>query len=117
MEIVGWSMQLSSSVRRARLASLALSRDTRSSMPSILEDKDAIRDLIVAYCHYADAGDPDRWASLFTEDAVWDGGPFGKHEGRAAIRAQYEGAKSRNRHVMANILVSVDGDEASAPRN
>ena len=52
-----------------------------------LEDIEAIKQLKAEYCAYCDDGyNPDGIANLYTEDAVWDGGPFGRYEGRDAIR-------------------------------
>src|SRR5262249_38524632 len=53
----------------------------------VLEDIEAIKKLKARYTGYCDNGyDPDGIASLFTEDAVWDGGVFGGCEGREGIR-------------------------------
>jgi hypothetical protein len=52
-----------------------------------LEDIETIKRLKARYCAMCDAGyDSDGLAGLFTEDAVWDGGSFGRFEGREAIR-------------------------------
>jgi ketosteroid isomerase-like protein len=82
-----------------------------------LEDIEAIRELKARYCAYCDAGyDPDGIASLFTEDAVWDGGSLGRCDGREAIRRFFQGASRRVsfaiHHVM-NPLISVEGDRAT----
>ena len=59
----------------------------------VLEDSEAIKKLKARYCAYCDNNyDADGIASLFTEDAVWDGGDFGKYEGREAIRTFFRGA-------------------------
>ena len=39
-------------------------------MASLLEEKDAIRDVLSAYCFYMDNGEFDRWAALFAEDGM-----------------------------------------------
>ena len=45
-----------------------------------------IKQMKAQYCAYADHGyDPEGMASLFTEDAIWDGGDFGRFEGVDAI--------------------------------
>ena len=41
-------------------------------MPTITEDRDAIRDVFARYCQYIDAARGDEWATLFTEDAEFD---------------------------------------------
>ena|SRR5436190_10083191 len=52
-----------------------------------LEEIEAVRVLKARYADVCDTGyDPARIRPLFTEDAVWDGGPrFGRHEGIDAI--------------------------------
>ena len=51
---------------------------------SLLEEKDAIREVLAEYCFRLDGGDYDGMAALFTEDGTWDTA-FGKGTGRAAI--------------------------------
>jgi hypothetical protein len=53
-----------------------------------LEAAEAIRNLKARYCELCDSGyRADELATLFTDDATWDGGSsLGVHEGRAAIR-------------------------------
>ncbi len=59
----------------------------------VLEDIETIKKLKARYCAYCDNNyDADGIASLFTEDAVWDGGKFGRYEGREAIRTFFRGA-------------------------
>ena len=53
-------------------------------MPSALEEKDAIREVLAEYCFRLDGGRYDDMAALFTEDGTWDTA-FGKGKGRAAI--------------------------------
>jgi hypothetical protein len=53
-------------------------------MPTALEDKDAIREVLAEYCFRLDGGDFTGMAALFTADGVWDTA-FGKAEGHAAI--------------------------------
>jgi ketosteroid isomerase-like protein len=53
-----------------------------------LEDREAIRELKIAYAKACDGYDIDQVVSLMTDDVVWDGGErFGRHEGKAAVRA------------------------------
>ncbi len=86
-----------------------------------LEDSEEIKQLKALYCKYCDDNyDADGLASLFTEDAVWDGaGTFGRAEGREGIRRHFSGAAERvtiARHQVMNpmIEVGVDGDEDRA---
>ena len=51
---------------------------------SLLEEKDAIREVLAEYCFRLDGGDYEGMAGLFTEDGTWDTA-FGKGTGRAAI--------------------------------
>ena len=83
-----------------------------------LEDIEALKQLKAQYCAACDDGyDADRLASLFTEDAVWDGGrTFGVASGREAIRRHFQGASARvtiARHQVMNPIIDVDGDTAS----
>ncbi len=86
-----------------------------------LEDIEAIKQLKARYCAYCDDDyDADGLASLFTEDAVWDGGgTFGRAEGREGIRRHFTGAGDRvtiARHQVMNpiVEVGVDGDPDAA---
>lgn len=53
-------------------------------------------------------------AQLFTEDAVWDGGPgLGRHVGRAAIAARLaRPTLTFSRHLFVKPRIGVDGDRA-----
>jgi uncharacterized protein (TIGR02246 family) len=89
-------------------------------MPSALEDKDAIREVLAEYCFRLDGGDYDDMAALFTEDGTWDTA-FGKGIGRGAIaqlardiRANRtkDGAgdeRPRAIHLVTNIAITLDG--------
>jgi hypothetical protein len=87
-------------------------------MASLLEEKDSIRELMARYCFYTDSGQSEKYAGLFTEDCEWDGGPFGRCMGRAALRAMHQGngdsAATQLRHLNTNAVITVDGDEARA---
>ena len=76
-----------------------------------------IKKLTAQYCAFCDKDyDPDGLASLFVEDAVWDGGPeFGRHEGRDAIYAFFSsvsGSIAFAAHLVMNPIIEVDGDTA-----
>jgi len=83
----------------------------------VLEDIEAIKRLKAQYCTYCDnAYDADGIASLFAEDAVWDGGNFGKHEGREAIRTFFRGASRIfpfALHQVMNPIIEVQGGQAT----
>ena len=55
-------------------------------MTSMLEEKDAIREVLAEYCFRLDGGRYDDMAALFTADGTWHTA-FGKGTGRAAIAA------------------------------
>jgi len=87
-------------------------------MPTAVEDKDAIREVLAEYCFRLDEGRFDGMAELFTEDGTWDTA-FGKATGRAAIaelarRLRERGAQPRPRvvHLTTNIAIDVDGAHA-----
>ena len=85
----------------------------------VLEDIEAIKQLKAWYCVYCDArdpADPDAIASLFTEDAVWDGGRFGRHEGREEIRSFFQRVPqilSFAVHMVMNPIIEINGDTAT----
>ena len=63
----------------------------------MLEASSAIRALKMRYARTCDDGyRPEVMRSLFTEDAVWDGGEtFGRYEGREAIVEFFSGTPER----------------------
>ena len=77
-----------------------------------------IKQMKSQYCYYADHGyDPDGMAGLFVEDAIWDGGDFGRYEGKAAIREFFVGIKDEivfAIHPVMNPIITLDGDTANA---
>ena len=92
-------------------------------MPTALEEKDAIREVLAEYCFRLDGGDYDGMAALFTEDGTWDTA-FGAATGRAAIAQQARDIRARagaNRpravHLTTNIVVTLDGDAAEVRSN
>jgi len=82
-----------------------------------LTDIELIRQLKYRYCSLCDDHyDAQRLALLFTEEAVWDGGPMGTHHGRDAIRRFFEGSSARvpfALHMVTNPLIEPDGDSAT----
>ena len=82
----------------------------------VLEDIEEIKLLKRRYCAYCDDNyDVDGLASLFTEDAVWDGGIRGKAEGREGIRGFFQHAPQRLPfaiHMVLNPIIEVNGDTA-----
>ena len=82
----------------------------------VLEDIETIKKLKARYCAYCDNNyDADGIAALFTEDAVWDGGNFGRYEGREAIRTFFRGAPRIFPfaiHQVMNPIIEVEGEQA-----
>jgi uncharacterized protein (TIGR02246 family) len=92
-------------------------------MPTALEEKDAIREVLAEYCFRLDGDRYDDMATLFTEDGTWDTA-FGKGTGRAAIaglardiRAKAGDNRPRAIHLVTNIAIALDGDSAEVRSN
>jgi len=92
-------------------------------MPTAVEDKDAIRELLAEYCFRLDDGRFGEMATLFTEDGTWDTA-FGKATGRTAIadlardiRARAGEQRPRGIHLVTNIAIVRDGDSARVRSN
>jgi len=86
-------------------------------MATELEEKDNIREMMARYCFYTDSGQSDKYADLFTEDCDWDGGPFGRCLGKAALLAMHKGGgdgATKLLHVNTNVVITVKGNEAQA---
>ncbi|MGH7917135.1 MAG: nuclear transport factor 2 family protein [Candidatus Binataceae bacterium] len=89
-------------------------------MASVLEEKEAVRDLMSRYCFYIDNCEFDKFAALFTEDAQFEAGPLGKLTGRDAIRefiaaaVPKRGEGPARKHCTFNHVITIDGDEARA---
>ena len=82
-----------------------------------LYDIEQIKQLKHRYCAFCDEQyNPEGIASLFTEDGVWDGGSFGRAEGRVGIR-QFFGEVSKQvsfaNHYVCNPIIEIDGDAAT----
>jgi hypothetical protein len=92
-------------------------------MPTAVDDKDAIRELLAEYCFRLDDGRFAEMAALFTEDGTWDTA-FGKAVGPAAIAALAQSlregagaARPRAVHLVTNIVIALDGDRAQVHSN
>jgi SnoaL-like domain len=92
-------------------------------MPTAVEDKDAIRELMAEYCFRLDDGRYADMAALFTEDGTWDTA-FGKATGRAAIaelarslRARAGDNRPRAVHLVTNIAIVLDDARAEVRSN
>ena len=82
-----------------------------------LEDIEAIKQLKARYCEICDdMHNPDRIASVFAEDAIWESPDFGKAQGHQAIRDLFQGFRdmfSFSQHNIMNPIIEVDGDRAT----
>ena len=92
-------------------------------MPTALEEKDAIREVLAEYCFRLDGGRYDEMAALFTKDGTWDTA-FGAASGRAAIAQQARDIRAKagdNRpravHLVTNIVITLDGAQAEIRSN
>ncbi len=92
-------------------------------MPTPLEEKDAIREVLAEYCFRLDGGRYDDMAGLFSEDGTWET-DFGKGSGHAGIaahardiRARAGGTRPRAVHLTTNIVVTLSGEEAMVRSN
>jgi uncharacterized protein (TIGR02246 family) len=83
---------------------------------TVLQDIEAIKQLKAEYCDICDdAHNPDRIASIFTEDAVWEGKGVAIARGHAQIRRLFEDFARKvsfSQHNVFNPRIHVDGDEA-----
>jgi len=92
-------------------------------MPSAVEEKDAIREVLAEYCFRLDDGRFDEMAALFTEDGTWDTA-FGKATGRPAIaelarslRTRVAEPRPRAVHLVTNIVIALEGERATVRSN
>jgi ketosteroid isomerase-like protein len=80
-----------------------------------LEDREAIRELLHAYCYLVDEGRVAECADLFTEDALADFHPLAVSHGIARIRRFFGNIPnlfSSIRHFVHNETIALDGDRA-----
>jgi ketosteroid isomerase-like protein len=88
-------------------------------MVSVLEEKDAIRELMARYCFYFDNGEFAAWLDLFTPDGAFDLGKMGRFAGRESLQKFLKSLPLTNgvplmKHCVMNSIVAVNGDEATA---
>ncbi|MFI5046203.1 MAG: nuclear transport factor 2 family protein [Acidimicrobiia bacterium] len=80
-------------------------------MPTTVEDRDEILQLLYRYNHAIDGGDAEAWADTFTDDAAFEAAGMAM-SGRDALVA-FASSVSGLRHVVANPVIDVTGDAAS----
>lgn len=92
-------------------------------MPTAVEEKEAIREVLAEYCFRLDDGRFDEMAALFTENGTWDTA-FGPATGRAAIaelarslRERGGDRRPRAIHLVTNIAITLDGASARVRSN
>jgi len=92
-------------------------------MPTAVEEKGAIREVLAQYCFRLDDGRFAEMAALFTENGTWDTA-FGKAAGRVAIadlarslRERAGGERPRGMHLVTNISIALDGASARVRSN
>src|ERR1051326_8766631 len=102
---------------------LTLKPNSEEGMANVLEEKDAIREVLGEYCFRLDGGEFDGMAALFTENGTWDTA-FGKATGRAAIaelarslRQRGPQPRPRGIHLVTNIVIALEGDRARVRSN
>ncbi|MFI1766187.1 nuclear transport factor 2 family protein [Streptomyces sp. NPDC020800] len=82
----------------------------------VLEDKEALRGLLIRGWRALDRKDWRTWIDCWAEDAVLEFGPWETIEGKEAIRAKVEEAESpyaSMQHHILNMHVDVEGDRAT----
>jgi uncharacterized protein (TIGR02246 family) len=105
----------------AQLPSQAADLDALAKRVQVLEDREAIRALILAYGQAHDHRDYKTFASLFATNGEWVGG-LGSAKGPDAIFALMDKTighhplpnGSGTVHVLTNDQIEIDGDQASA---
>ena len=92
-------------------------------MPTAVEDKEAIREVLAEYCFRLDDGRFAEMAALFSVGGTWDTA-FGKATGRAAIaelasslRTRAQQPRPRAVHLMTNVAITLDGEHARVRSN
>ena len=92
-------------------------------MPTAVEEKDAIREVLAQYCFRLDDGRFAEMAALFTENGTWDTA-FGRATGRSAIadsarslRERAGDQRPRAVHLVTNISITLDSMSAQVRSN
>ena len=83
----------------------------------VLEDIEAIKQLKALYCEICDdMHNPDRIASVFADDPIWESDDFGKAQGHTEIQALFKKFQDMFRFSQHNIMnprIEVTGDRAT----
>lgn len=86
-----------------------------------IEDREAIEQLLITYGRYLDQENLVGYSNLFAAEGVWEGG-IGSAKGPQDILSMLEtvfgrttrGQYGNSYHIMSDILIDVDGDQASS---
>ena len=97
------------------------SPDVLAARVQVLEDRDAIRALLVSYARTLDERDFDGFQQLWAADAEFSGGPGNAAKGPKAIRDLLQGllkvnaapTPGRDFHLVMNQTIDVTGDTAT----
>jgi hypothetical protein len=84
-------------------------------MPTPIEDKDAIRELLSEYCFRMDDARYDALGALFTADGEWIA-RYARARGPAeiaALMARNIPPEPKRKHFIMNSLITLDGDRAA----
>ncbi|MFD8756261.1 nuclear transport factor 2 family protein [Kitasatospora sp. NPDC059577] len=93
----------------------AADRDELVRRLRVLEDKEALRTLMIRGWRALDRKDWQTWSACWAEDAELEFGPWETIRGREAIRATVEEAEApyaAMQHHILNLHVDVEGDRA-----
>lgn len=115
------SMTLVTGVLVIRPVAAAENIEALAKRVQVLEDREEIRALILAYGHAHDHRDYKMFASLFATNGEWIGG-LGSAKGPEAIFALMDKSIGHNPlpqgsgtfHVLTNDQIVIDGDQASS---
>lgn len=81
-----------------------------------MEDIEAIKQLKARYCEICDDDhNPDRMATLFVKDGIWEAEGFGKAQGPEGIRQLFQGFQkliSFSQHMVMNPIIEINGSSA-----
>ena len=82
-----------------------------------LEDLEAIKQLKARYCEICDDDhNPERIASIFTEDGIWEGRGIGDARGHEEIKELFQNFQrmiSYSQHMVLNPIIEIDGTSAT----
>ena len=82
-----------------------------------LFDIEQIKQLKHRYCAFCDEQyNPDGIVGLFSEDGIWDGGAFGRAEGRDEIHKFFTEVTAQvdfANHYVSNPIIEISGDTAT----